>query len=83
MSEDYAYVTPHGRVLDRSNILAIIRSPGYQLHCGARSEIKIRFLGKGEAVVRNKWKGEGSFEGQTFKDDNCVMVCAVRMENGK
>jgi len=54
MAEDYVYIAPNGRVLDRSTILSIIRSPSYTLYSGARSEIKVRLLGEGAALVRNK-----------------------------
>ena len=34
-ADDYVYVAPSGRVMDRQEILAIIRSPGYALDHGA------------------------------------------------
>ena len=41
MSDDYVYVAPSGRILDRQAILAVIRSPGYSLDHGVRSEVVV------------------------------------------
>jgi len=75
-SDDYVYVAPSGQVMDRQAILAIIRSPGYSLDHGARSEVVVRPLGEDSALVRHRWKGGGRFEGKTFEEDQRgVMVC--------
>ena len=75
MADDYTYVAPNGLVLDRQAVLAIIRSPSYQLDHGGRTEVVVRAVGRDAAVVRHRWQGAGSFEGTSFTDDNrCVMV---------
>ena len=75
MAEDYLYVAPSGLVLDRQAILAIIRSPGYRLDQGTRTEVVVRAVGPEAAVVRHRYQGAGSFEGTSFTDDHrCVMV---------
>jgi uncharacterized protein (TIGR02246 family) len=75
MAEDYLYVAPGGQVLDRQAILGIIRSPGYRLDRGTRTEVVVRALGQDAAVVRHRYQGAGSFEGTSFTDDQrCVMV---------
>ena len=75
MAEDYIYVGPSGLVLDRQAILAIIRSPGYRLDQGTRTEVVVRAVGPEAAVVRHRYQGAGSFEGTSFTDDHrCVMV---------
>ncbi len=80
MTDDYVYVAPSGRVMDRQAILAVIRSPSYALHHGARTEVIVRQLGAESGLVRHRWQGSGSFEGKTFDEDHRgVMVC-VRSE---
>ena len=75
MAEDYLYIAPNGLVLDRQAILAIIRSPGYRLDQGTRTEVVVRAVGPEAAVVRHRYQGAGSFEGTAFTDDHrCVMV---------
>ena len=75
MAEDYVYVAPSGLVLDRQGILGVIRSPGYRLDHGTRTDVVVRALGRDAAVVRDRWQGGGSFEGTSFTDDHrCVRV---------
>jgi hypothetical protein len=74
-AEDYVYVSPNGSILDRADILRILRSPSYRLDHGTRTDIVVRTLGQNAAVVRHRYQGSGSFEGASFKDDQrCVMV---------
>jgi uncharacterized protein (TIGR02246 family) len=75
MAEDYVYIGPNGLILDRSAILAIIRSPTYRLEHGTRTEVVVRAVGQDAAVVRHRYQGAGSFEGTSFTDDHrCIMV---------
>jgi len=75
MAEDYLYVGPNGLALDRKAILAIIGSPSYRLDHGTRTEVVVRALGHEAAIVRHRFQGAGSFEGNSFTDDNrCVLV---------
>ena len=79
MSDDYVYIAPSGRVMNRQAILAVIRSPGYRLDHFANSEIVVRLLGSQAAVVRDLRRSAGSFQGASFSDDHRgVMV----WENG-
>jgi uncharacterized protein (TIGR02246 family) len=74
-ADDYLYVAPNGSTMDRAGILAIIRSPSYRLERGARSEVVVRAMGDDAAVVRHHYQGAGSFDGNSFTDDQrCVMV---------
>ena len=74
-AEDYVYVAPNGARIDRSGILAIIRSLGYRLDRGTRTDVVVRALGRDAALVRHHYRGAGSFEGTSFTDDQrCVMV---------
>ena len=80
-AQDYVYVAPNGAVLDRQAILGIIRSPGYRLDHGARTEVVVHALGRDAAVVRHRYRGAGSFEGTSFTDDQrCLMVWEKQSE---
>jgi ketosteroid isomerase-like protein len=77
MADDYVYVAPTGQTLDRAAILGVIRSPGYRLHCWARTHVVVRMLGDSAAVIRHRGQGEGEFEGKPFQEDHtCVAVWA-------
>jgi ketosteroid isomerase-like protein len=77
MADDYVYVAPTGQVFDRAAILGIIRSPTYRLHHCTLTNVVVRMLGDNAAVVRDRIRGEGEFEGTRFKDDHsCIRVCA-------
>jgi hypothetical protein len=72
---DYTYIGPGGAVMDRAKILAVIRAPGYRLDHGVRTEVVVRALGADAMLVRHHYQGAGSFDGQSFTDDQrCVMV---------
>ena len=49
--------------------MAIIRSPTYRLDRGTRTEVVVRAAGQDAAVVRHHYQGAGSFEGNSFTDD--------------
>jgi hypothetical protein len=62
-------------VLDYQAILAVIRSPTYRLEHGGHTEVEVRAVGRDAAVVRHRWQGGGSYEGNSFTDDQrCVRV---------
>lgn len=74
---DYVYMGPGGVVMDRAQILAVIRAPSYHLERGVRTEVVLRALGADAALVRHHYEGAGSFEGRAFTDDQrCVMIWA-------
>src|SRR5688572_19656068 len=78
-ADDYAYVGPGGTVMDRAKLLAVIRSPGYRLDHGVRTEVAVRALGADAALVRHHYQGAGWFEGSAFTDDQrCVRVWEKR-----
>jgi uncharacterized protein (TIGR02246 family) len=79
MTDGYVHVAPNGEALERAAVLDVIRSPGYRLHGGTRTEVDIRPLGPDTAAVLHRWQGEGTFAGQFFKDDHrCTMICVRR-----
>jgi ketosteroid isomerase-like protein len=75
MADDYLYISPSGHMLDRAAVLAVIRSPSYRLDHATRTEIVIRPVGQNATIVRHRFQGSGSYEGNSFTDDNrAVMV---------
>jgi hypothetical protein len=53
----------------------VIRSPTYRLDRGERTDVVVRPLGSGAALVRHRYQGSGSYEGRPFTDDHrCAMV---------
>jgi uncharacterized protein (TIGR02246 family) len=73
MADDYVYVAPSGHAQDRAAILRIIRTPSYRLQRWNRTDIVIRLLGDGAAIVRSRGRGEGEIEGKHFKDDHALL----------
>jgi hypothetical protein len=64
-----------GKAARAAEFLAVVRSPGYRLDPGTRTEVAVRAVGDEAAVVRHRYQGAGSFEGTSFTDDHrCVMV---------
>lgn len=79
MADDYVYIAPNGKVLDRYAVLRIIKSESYQLISGERTEIMVRSLGNDVAAIVCRWQGQGSYEGSSFVDDHrCISLCGRR-----
>jgi len=79
MAPEYVYIAPNGQVFDRPAILGIIRSPSYSVAWGRRTEVSILPLGVDSAAVLSRWQGEGTYQGQPFKDDHrCTSVFVRR-----
>jgi ketosteroid isomerase-like protein len=76
MADDYVYVAPNGKVMDRKTILGVVSDPTYALTGGAHTETVVSMLGDTAAMVRRRWQGSGTFRGQTFVEDHrCVTIC--------
>ena len=79
MADEYVYIAPNGKIMDRDSILKIIRSPSYHLDYGTRTEVVVKAVSQDTAVVIHRAQDGGSLEGKTFKDDNrCTMLCVRR-----
>jgi hypothetical protein len=79
MAPEYVYIAPNGQVLDRSKILGVILSPSYKLHRATWTEIQINLFSDSAAVIIDRLQGTGTFNGNTFKDDNrCSRFCLRR-----
>ena len=82
MADDYLYVTPNGKLLDRKSILDIMKSPTYRLDNSTRTPVVIKPVGTDGAVMVFHSQAAGMYKGKAFKDDHkCTMLC-VR-GNGK
>ena len=82
MAENYIYFTSAGSTTDRKKIISWF-SPAdkYIVDTAIRSEIAITINGN-TAVVSSRWVGSGSFEGESFKDDQrCSLT--IQKADGK
>ena len=82
MAENYIYFTSAGSTTDRKKIISWF-SPAdkYIVDTAIRSEIAITINGN-TAVVSSRWIGSGSFEGESFKDDQrCSLT--IQKTDGK
>ena len=76
LAADYVYFTSKGDVWSRQRTLDLLRSPKYILTSAERSEIEVHLTGK-TAIVSSRWKGQGSYDGEEFRDDQrCSIVLA-------
>lgn len=77
-ADDYQYIGPQGQVLDRSDVLEIIRSPSYRLARGSWTEISICELGPDCALILDRFWGAGEYLGETFEEDHRHTTVWVR-----
>ena len=82
-ADDYIYVGPSGWVVDRAGVLAVIRSPSYRLDRADRSEITVRPLGPGAAIVRHRYQGAGSYDGKEFVDNQRGVMIWQKETDGR
>ena len=76
MADDYLYIAPNGKLLDRKAILHIITWPSYRLDNSARPPVVIKPAGADAAVMVFHSQAAGTFEWKPFKDDHkCTMLC--------
>lgn len=81
MTPEYEYVGPNGQILDRTTILGIIRSPGYALKSGSRSEVRMVEIAADVVAVTHRWQGTGSYDGESFTDDHRCTALWVRRKD--
>ena len=76
LAPDYVYLTSKGGIESRQALIDELMSPTYQLASAERSEMKVYFA-SGTAVVSSRWKGQGTYNGVEFHDDQrCSIVLA-------
>jgi hypothetical protein len=81
-ADDYIYIAPSGMTMDRVAILRVIRSPGYKLDHGTRTEVVVRLLGRDAGVVRHRYQGAGSLDGASFTDDHRGLMVWEKQAGG-
>ena len=80
LAPEYVYFSSKGEVRSRQSLLDELLSPKYILVSAERSEMKV-YLTSGAAVVSSRWKGQGSYDGREFHDDqrcSVVLTCSGR-----
>src|SRR5262249_24792428 len=60
MADEYVYIAPNGKIMDRDSILKIIRSPSYHLDYGTRTEVVVKAVSQDTAVVVHRAQDGGS-----------------------
>ena len=76
LAPEYVYFSSKGEVRSRQSFLDEMLSPKYALASAERTEVKV-YLTSGTAVVSSRWKGQGTYDGQEFHDDQrCSIVLA-------
>lgn len=74
LANNYVYFSSEGAVLPRQEMLNFLRSPKYVLNGADRSELEVRRTDR-TAVVSSRWKGNGTYDGKEFHDDQrCSLV---------
>jgi hypothetical protein len=68
MADDYLYIAPNGKLLDRKAILNIIKSPSYRLDNSTRTPVVIKYVGADAAVMVFHSQAGGTFDGKSFND---------------
>ena len=76
LAPDYVYFTSKGGIESRQALIDELMSATYKLTSAERSELKVYFA-SGTAVVSSRWKGQGTYKGAEFHDDQrCSIVLA-------
>lgn len=78
-ADNYLYISPQGHMLNKSDILGIIRSPSYSLRAGTWTEVSISQLGPDSALILHRFQGDGEYRGTSFVEDNRLTTVWVRI----
>lgn len=74
LSPSYVYFTQSGNIFCRDSVVATAGENNYLLRDMNRSEIEVTITGN-TAIVSSRWKGEGTYRGSVFKEDQrCSLV---------
>jgi ketosteroid isomerase-like protein len=65
ISDDFRYVTPTGKVLDRTAVLKATADPDYKIDPFHTEEVEVRIHGN-SAVVTGRFAQSGSYKGERF-----------------
>jgi ketosteroid isomerase-like protein len=81
LAANYIYFTSKGATHSREQILDMLLSPEYALASTKRSEMKV-YLTSGTAVVSSRWQGRGTYDGQSFHDNQRCSIIWGREKQG-
>jgi ketosteroid isomerase-like protein len=81
LAPEYVYFSSKGEVRSRQSFLDELLSPRYVLASAERTEMKVH-LTSSTAVVSSRWKGQGTYDGQQFRDDQRCSIVLVREKQG-
>lgn len=79
LADNYVYFSSRGSVRSRQWMLDdLLGNPAYHLVRAERTELQVHLYGN-TAVVSSRWQGEGSYDGEPFRDDQrCSLVVVER-----
>ena len=81
LAPGYVYFSSKGRVVSRQQTLDMLLSPKYVLASAERSEMKA-YVTSGTAVVSSRWRGNGSYDGKEFHDDQRCSIVLGKVGKG-
>ena len=82
LSPGYVYFSSTGRVVTREGALEFLRSPEYRLAAAERSEVRVTHASPEAAVVASRWRGHGTWRGESFRDDQRCSLVLHRTRGG-
>ena len=81
LAPDYVYFSSKGQVTSRQSLIEELLSPKYKLASAERTELKV-YLTLDTAVVSSRWKGNGTYDGKEFNDDQRCSIVLARGKQG-
>lgn len=81
LAADYVYFSSKGATQSRQHMLDMLQSPKYTLASAERGEMKV-YRTSSTAVVSSRWKGNGTYDGQEFHDDQRCSIVFAREKQG-
>ncbi len=68
LAPNYQYFSSRGSVSSRAETMKFLSDSGYRLERAQRSEVAVTMSGD-IAVVSSRWRGQGTYQGERFVDD--------------
>lgn len=82
LAPEYVYFTSKGGVESRQALIDELMSPTYKLVSANRTEVRVYSESGTTVVVSSRWKGQGTYNGSEFHDDQrCSIVLARDGQN--
>ncbi len=81
LAADYIYFSSKGATESRQHMLDMLLSPKYTVASAQRSEMEVHRTSS-TAVVSSRWKGDGTYDGKEFHDDQRCSIVLGREKQG-